>query len=148
MDELYNLAQILALLVSSHEGSHNAIANELQVPIEWNIKRGAWYTPEKDKRRLSEISGAGFQGQDKASYMMKDKNTSLLSALHKISYLLKDREDLGTLEKASGNKYIPEILGATILSDLMKYDNQKQNWSLGFSTFGTGQPGLIYNQRF
>lgn len=101
--------------------------------------------------------GAGFEGQDVISHAMDTPESASANAVYKLLYasgLTMGRNmsewagDIDAMEKQSGNRYTKEMIVASVLADLMKVRNPKQNWDVGFSTFGTGQPGLKLNYRW
>ena len=106
-------------------------------------------------RAKTDINGAGFQIQDEISSKVNNKETSLVNAFLKSLYLAGvpkimngNQGDIKEMQKSSGNRYVPHIVGATALSDVIGSMYPKRDWSLGFSTFGNGQPGVVFNKRF
>jgi len=113
----------------------------------------------KDRKiKDANIQGAGFETQDFIRDQLTGKireDASKMSALIKVLFLsgvtkkISDTDiaqgDIKELQKLSGNKHVPKMLGATILSDLLQKPDSTN--SLSF-TVREGSPGLLYNRRF
>lgn len=153
---LLDLISAYAIAQGSHTGGHFDTANKQGVPMHLDGFEEVWKQP--DIRKDIDINGAGFQAQDNVVNRSSNKDASLVSALIKGAYLagvpgmlnknLDGYGDINNMVRESGNKYVPHMIGLTSLSDMMGYMNPDRNWSLGFSTFGTGQPGLLFNYRW
>ena len=153
---LLDLIAAYAVAQGSHTGGHFDQAAKQGIPIKLEGIVEKWNQP--DVRKNTDIDGAGFQLQDSVANSVDNKNINLANALIKIGYLLDtpamlDKNlagygDIRNMERESGNPHVDKMILATALSDLMKYNNPEQKWSIGFSTFGTGQPGIVYNRRW
>ena len=141
-------------------------AEKWQVNDEWKAPNGKYkelvmshedYLKDNVKKK-TDIHGAGFATQD----MMRDKmsgktreDVSKMNALIKLMYLagvpgmlneqFKSSGDIKEMQKESGNKYVPHMVGLTALSDILQKKDSKT--SLGFRV-ENGQPGLVINHRW
>ena len=153
---LLDLIAAYAAAQGAHTGGHFAEANSQGVPISLQGFQEVWNQP--DLRKDTDINGAGFQMQDLISSGTNNREMSLANALIKGSYLagipgmldknLKGAGDINNMEMESGNKYTKELIAVSTLADLIKAYSPENKWSVGFSTFGTGQPGLKLNYRW
>ena len=111
-----------------------------------------------NKKKAADIHGAGFATQDRVRDMMDGKprsDVSKANALIKLLYLAGvpsmlskmngSKGDIKELKEVSGNKYIPELLGLSVLSDLLQKPDSRT--SLGF-TVQNGAPGLLLNYKW
>lgn len=115
------------------------------------------YLKDISKKR-TDIHGAGFAMQDKVRDNLSGKEreevskmNALIKALYvagipqKLSKLDGTKGDIKEMQKESGNKYVPHMVGLTALSDLLQKKDSRT--SLGFRV-ENGQPGLVINHRF
>ena len=86
---LGKLLLAMPLIAGGHEIGHQEAANHLQVPLEWDLPM--WTTKEKDPKKLSVLGGAGFRGQQGIVKALGTSEANLVSGLHKLSYLIKNR---------------------------------------------------------
>ena len=116
-----------------------------------------------NNRKRASIHGAGFSMQDKVRDLINDpetkKDVSLMNAAIKAAYLMGvpqalskkisdgNNEDIGGMEKTSGNKNVKGLLAASILADIYTMKNPKSNSNIQFTTVN-GAPGLVFNRKF
>ena len=142
------------LLVGGHELGHEARSEDLNIPLDWNIREGQWRVPKgTTKKDLSDISGAGFALQDILAERMEKPEARLANLLHKASYLTNfprrvGGNDLTNIKNYEGNRLSYGLLGASALADLYKWRNPDSTWDLNFTTFDQGAPGLLFRKRF
>ena len=139
------LGILSSLLVGSHEGSHNTMAQREKVPITWSGLK--WNVGNTSRKKLLKISSAGFAGQEMARPGDESlgKKYDFLNALHKASYLVKDRGDIGLAEK-SGGKYMKEALTASALSDILHGMGATKGRIIFVAP--EGAPGIAYTRRW
>lgn len=113
----------------------------------------------KDNRRKNiDIHGAGFTTQDRVRDMTTGKtreDVSKANAIIKALYLAgvpsmmtglnRGQGDIKAIKHLSGNKYVSEMIGMSILSDLLQKPDSRT--SLGF-TVQNGAPGLMLNYKW
>lgn len=151
------LDTILPILISSEIHSHGHLSNATKNGLDMRIDRKnhveKWNGIE-NKSKMSDIRGGGFSLQDSIGNItegdFKD-NLKSINGIYKLMYLsgfpsfqnkeLKYNGDIDGMKRDSGNKYVKHLLAITALSDLLGGDLQ-------FSTFDTGQPGILWNKRF
>lgn len=147
-----------------HPHGHVAEGYRNDVPMRIDYRSGTEKLSKQmpDRMTATQIHGAGFEAQDDIKNAMADPKAksemSIANALYKALYLsgipdkfakgMDQGGDIGAMEKTSGNNHLREILTASMLADLIAYKYPNKNWDVGFSTFGTGQPGLKLNVKF
>lgn len=156
--DILPILQGYAIAQGSHTGGHFDEAGNQGIPISLHAREFAEHWNQPDIKKNIDMDGAGFRMQDQVVNAGNNREAHLISAIIKALYLAGVPKMLGgdsmrggdieEVKDHSGNRYTPHMLGATAISDLAGYNNPDRNWSLGFSTFGTGQPGLIYTHRF
>lgn len=120
MHGLLEIALALMLTGVSHEMGHQTKADSLSQPLEWS---GTKWTTSAKGTDLAKISGAGFKMQDTLNRARKNKAQNAANAIHKLTYILSDRGDLKSIEKASGKKALKVARGAlavSAISDMLK----------------------------
>jgi len=157
--DMLDLIAAYAISQGVHTGGHFNEAARQEIPIRLDVKnfKEVWRQP--DNRKDADLNGAGFQAQDDIKTALhgtkEGQNAALLNAIIKGSYLAgvpgllsKNSHgfgDIENMERTSGNKYTKGLIAGTLIDDLATYLHPEKKWSVGFSTFGTGQPGLKVN---
>ena len=149
----------VGLSQGGHTGGHFAEASSQGVPMKLSGLQEVWDQP--DVRKDVDINGAGFGMQDLLSRGLGGtelEKTLLANALIKGGYVLglpgvfdrnlKGYGDIENIERLSGNRFVRELVILSALSDLYNYGSGNNQWGVGLSTFGTGQPGLMFNYRW
>lgn len=141
-----------------HPYGHVEAGDRKDNPVKIDYKNliEKWDTRKGGNSAQTDLHGGGFEMQDKLSGLSNSPDLSLSNAIYKLLYLMGSYKfgsgigegDIKAMQRTSGNKYVPEIIAATALSDLYKSQNPTADWSLGFTTLNGGTPGLIFNKRF
>lgn len=151
ISSLINAGLLSGALMASHEGSHSSAASDSNVLLRWGGDKYSF--DNATPRAAAEIQGAGFSGQDRLKNALnnteQDRLFSGINALHKLTYLLRDRGDISGMEKASGNKHTDKLVAASALWDLLKGSGviDRDAGNVDFTTID-GAPGLVYRKRF
>jgi hypothetical protein len=158
--DMLPVIQAYIIAQGSHTGGHFAEANRQDVPMKLDMKKLSedWNQDKISKKDATDIHGKGFEFQDLISSGADGKtreDVSKINALIKAFYLVGGPQifskldgtqgDIKEMQKFSGNKYVPHMIGLTALSDLLQTKDSKN--SLGF-VVNNGQPGLVWNRRF
>jgi hypothetical protein len=149
MPGLRELLLASVLTAGGHEMGHQVEADRLNQPIVWN---GSQWASSANGDNLAKISGAGFRMQDALSRASGNPTQSAVNALHKVSYLTRDRGDLATLQKSKGKKAADMAKGAlavSAISDLLRsFGKVRNNRGFKFGQSDTGTPMLVYGGNF
>lgn len=128
---------------------HITEADKLNEPINFS---GTQFTTPATGDNLARIAGAGFPMQDTINRAREDKTQNAVNAFHKISYLINERGDLASIEKAKGKKARQTIEGALVmsaLSDLSKaFGKTRTDRGFGIGQSSKGTPMLTFGGRF
>lgn len=105
--------------------------------------------------KSTDIHGGGFTMQDQVTRSSGDLNYYLANAAIKMMHIaglperssrdiaLNSGGDIASIERASGNKYVKELLVASALADMSKLLYPSQNLDVSFTTLDQNMPGLM-----
>jgi hypothetical protein len=171
-----DISKLLAALVASagvHTGGHIQEGAERGIPMSvhqatevWREKKhpdnmpgNRWGIPYEnpDLANESAIHGAGFAAQDKLKNAVDTPEANVATGFYKALYPFTQKiapgqgvrgGDIGGMERASGNKYVGEMVAASAIHDLLKgFGVLKNKGNLNFKTVN-GTPALLYEGKF
>lgn len=164
--EIAELLKAFLMNQAAHTGGHMQNAYDAGMdPAYVNWKKGVEVVPswvsspqnDQQKRTATQWQGSGFTGQQELGNeeSMKEMASeyALAQGLYKLGYLSKltlptgTQGDVENMERISGNKMTPALLGLSALSDLYKAYNPESRLSADFIT-PQGAPGIKFNWKF
>ena len=146
MPELNEILLALMLTGGGHEMGHQVEADRLNQPMDWQGTN--WTTPASGED-LARISGAGFEMQDTLNQATGNSLMGNINALHKISYAIKDRGDLSSIEKSMGKtarQVAQGSLMASAISDFLRKPGS--NYGLKYGQSDKGTPMFVLGGQF
>ena len=125
---------------------HQVEADRLNQPLNW---QGTHWTTPASGDDLAKISGAGFEMQDTINQATDNSVMGDINALHKLSYVAKDRGDLRSIEKSMGKKARQVAQGSLVASAISDFLRKPgSNYGLNYGQSSRGTPMLMLQGRF